>query len=129
MKKMVRKVKRTGDPKVAYTLDTPPRRVEKEDFVMFEDPSEGWKLIYPIDYGEHFIYADPVYAEAGGQGRWFAMCTCGSPAVIVNPDVLQRVLQMTDPDKAMLVCYVHTLLAEAYGLDHAKHITGGSRWI
>lgn len=132
MRKYVVMVRRTGDPTVAYTAETevlPERRVEKEDQIYFFNPNlHTYQMVRPIDYGDHFIYADPWYPTDHGKGRWFAMCTCGSPAVLVNPDVLEKAYGMHETH-ARLVCYIHLLTSHELGQDKAHHATGGKRWV
>ena len=82
-------VKQRNSPTEAIL--TTGQRVEKQDFVFFKLPGEigklktgDWVSIKCADYhNEHFIYIDPVYLKEGkeGIGHWFAMCTCGSPAI------------------------------------------------
>jgi hypothetical protein len=60
--------------------------VRREEEIFFPD---GVKLGYPMmlktpGYDNHFVYLDP----ANVYGHWFAMCTCGSPAVIINKGLL-----------------------------------------
>jgi hypothetical protein len=89
-------IKHRGDPKSALTEDG--IRVFKEDSVISDDPYDSnvppRKIeVRCMDYHmEHFVYIDPVQKT----GRWFAWCTCGSPAVIVG---------MEDP---LLVCFFYT---------------------
>jgi hypothetical protein len=126
------RVKRRGDPKQAY-LETG-HLVEKEERLYFRVPDEAqlgslmageWMTLRCADYhGEHFIYIDPNYLvdDPDLKGHcWFAMCTCGSPAVIVNPDV--GGLQESDVKDQMLVCYAYTYTLHAEGF--GRHTTTG----
>jgi len=127
------RVKHRGDPKTAV-LETGDV-VTKEDRVYFRIPDEAqvgnlkageWMTMKCADYhGEHFIYIDPLYQVDNPESKkhcWFAMCTCGSPAVFVNPDV--GVLQGGLPNEQLLVCYAYTysLWAEGFG----RHTTTGA---
>lgn len=127
-------VKGRGDPKTA-TLESG-HVVTKEERVYFRIPDDAqlgnlmagdWHSVRCADYhGEHFVYIDPVYLEDGphAKGHWFAMCTCGSPAVIVEPDV--GGFQETGIKEQLLVCYAYTysLYAEGFG----RHTTTGRKW-
>jgi hypothetical protein len=126
-------VERRGDPKTAILKSG--HTVEKQERVYFKVPDDSqlgtlkggeWTSLLCADYhGEHFIYIDPVYLEDGphAKGHWFAMCTCGSPAVIVNPDV--GGFQLTDVKEQLLVCYTYTytLWKDGFG----RHTTTGDR--
>jgi len=78
-------IKQRGSPTEATTLDGV--KVYKQEHIVCENPlnpnPEAVKdpiMVKCIDYhGEHFVYLDPVNKK----NRWFAWCTCGSPAVIV----------------------------------------------
>ena len=72
-----------------------------------------------IDYDNQFIALDP----SNKVGRWFAMCSCGSPAVIVGHQAYKHGASAGNSDDdmvagEMLVCYWHT----TYG----KHADGSS---
>ena len=62
------------------------------------------------DYDNHFIALDPTNKK----GRWFALCSCGSPAVIVGYNVYKHGASAGNSDDGMvagemLVCYMHSL--------------------
>lgn len=102
-------IKRRGDPKTALTMDG--IEVSKEDSVLIDDPYDTntpqRKIeVICMDYhNEHFVYIDPVNKK----GRWFAWCTCGSPAVVIGME------------KPHLVCYFNTKFG--------RHVTGdGRKW-
>jgi len=103
-------IRHRGDPKSAVTLDG--YTVAKQDKVWIPEWN-SW--VRCADYHmEHFVYLDPTAHLTNKRGRWFSMCTCGSPAVIVGEDVYGT-------DGGMLVCYFHA----AFG----KHTTGdGRKW-
>jgi hypothetical protein len=97
-----------GDPTRATTLDG--YEVQKHPRVYIPEWS-AW--VNCADYHmEHFVYLDPVAYLDNKHGRWFAMCTCGSPAVIVGEDVYGT-------DGGMLVCYFHAAFN--------RHTTGDGR--
>lgn len=113
---------RHGSPTKATILSG--HEVEKQDTVYFKVPSGigkvkagEWISLKCADYhNEHFLYIDPVYLEEGPQsaGHWFAMCTCGSPAVIIEPGAT------ADHDSAeqanMLVCFQYMNTKTNYGV-------------
>jgi hypothetical protein len=100
-------IKHRGDPKSATTLDG--HRVEKVDKVYIPE----WKAwVRCADYhGEHFVYLDPE-AYKGHKGRWFAMCTCGGPAVIIGETVYKT-------SGGMLACMLHA--------QYGRHATSDGR--
>lgn len=72
-----------------------------------------------MDYDNHFIALDPTNEK----GRWFAMCSCGSPAVIVGYNVYKEGASAGNSEDGMmpgemLVCYMHSL--------NGKHADGSS---
>lgn len=104
-------IKHRGDPTHAVTLDN--HKVEKTDKVFI--PEMG-AFVRCMDYhGEHFVYLDPeCYPPHNRQGRWFAMCTCGSPAVIVGQDAYKT-------EGGFLACYFHA--------QFGRHVTSdGKAW-
>jgi hypothetical protein len=117
-----------GSPTEATTLSG--HHVEKQEYVYFKIPDEAqlgnlmggeWMYLKCADYHmEHFIYIDPVFLQEGpeAQGHWFAMCTCGSPAVILD----QAATEMHDTleDKNLLACYHYMLTKSNYG--HGWHV-------
>lgn len=62
-------------------------------------------------YDNHFIYEVPKRFKRS----WFAMCTCGSPAVIVGSDVYKEDASPTKSGQ-MIVCLSHA--------NTGKHATG-----
>lgn len=116
-------VKHRGDPKSAITLSG--HRVEKQDFVYFNLPADigslragTWVTMKCADYHlEHFIYIDPLYLKEGkeGRGHWFAMCTCGSPAVIIDPATAVHHGSLGEEGN-LLVCYMYMLNLTNYGV-------------
>jgi len=84
---------RHGSPTKAMTLSG--HEVEKQETIYFKIPASlgqlkagSWISLKCADYhNEHFLYIDPVYLMEGpeAKGHWFAMCTCGSPAIIIEP--------------------------------------------
>ena len=107
-------IKQRGSPTQAITADG--RKVEKEEWVVTENP---WDPNIPrelmkvecIDYhNEHFVYLDPLNVK----NRWFAWCTCGSPAVIIAPEAYKT-------DNPMLACFFHG--------QYGRHVTSdGKEW-
>jgi len=82
-------IKHRGDPTHAVTLSG--HKVERQDKVWVPEAAQlnlpQWLTCAPYD--NHFIYLEPSRKK----NMWFAMCTCGAPAVIIAPGVL--------------VCYMH----------------------
>jgi len=88
-------IKHRGDPTSAVTLDG--LAVSKQESLLVP---EWGTFVRAADYGNHFLYLDP----SDKIGRWWAMCTCGAPAVIVGYDAYAH-----DASKqgALVVCQVH----------------------
>lgn len=118
-------------------------KVTKEESVYFRIPNPDasgpgdWTMIKCADYhGEHFVYLDPFYniqpdkvdpnKQSTGRGHWFAMCTCGSPAVIISPS--EAVYEDSNAENNLLVCYIYhkTLRENGFGT-HADQV-GRKRW-
>jgi hypothetical protein len=115
-------VRHRGDPKEAVLLSG--HRVTKQESVFFQDGDGGWHSAKCADYHtEHFVYLNPLYMDDGpkGRGQWFAMCTCGSPAVIIDP--LTAAGHETDAKMSLLVCYLYQTTLSQYGV--GQHTTGG----
>lgn len=102
--------------------------VEKQEFVFFMLPGElgklkagEWVSIKCADYhNEHFLYIDPVYLKDGkeGLGHWFAMCTCGSPAIVLDVNTTKQHESLENVN--LLVCYHYMLTKTNYG--HGYHV-------
>ena len=111
-------VKHLGDPGEA-TLQSG-HTVYKEDYVYFKNDKNQFVAMKCADYhGAHFVYLDPLYGVDGkeGLGHFFALCTCGSAAVVVGPTEAR--LEITDWQEQLLVCYVYHGTLKAYG--HGWH--------
>ena len=103
-------IKHRGDPDKAITVDG--YTVAREEKVFIR---EFANFVACAPYDSHFVYLD----QSGIQGRWFAMCTCGSPAVIVGYDAYKR--DASSNEGAMLVCLHHA--------QHGYHANEqGSNW-
>lgn len=117
-------IKQRGDPTRAITLSG--HEVVKQSHVYFRDNEGNWQYVRCADYhNEHFLYIDPNFNLEGQNARgWFAMCTCGSPAVLVGPGVGGPTF---NPKEQMLVCKAHTQILIATGV--GKHQgQEGRRW-
>lgn len=108
-------IKKRGSPTKALTLDG--IKVEKMDWVASDDPFDNnspprkIKLRCMDYHDEHFVYIDPT----NKMGRWWAWCTCGSPAVIIDPKAYQEI------SSPSLACYFHA--------QFGRHVTGdGRKW-
>jgi hypothetical protein len=105
-------IKQRGSPTKATTLDG--HKVEKQEWVVCENPFDNkvppeMVKIQCMDYhNEHFVYLDPVNVK----NRWFAWCTCGSPAVIIEPAAYKT-------DNLRMACYFHA--------QFGRHVTGDGR--
>jgi len=121
-----------GSPNEATTLSG--HKVKKEEFVFLKVPTDmgfykagDWISVKCADYhGEHFVYVNPLYLMDGPKAKdqWFALCTCGSPAVIINPREA-GLTHETNVKGNMLVCHVYTSTLLQYGV--GRHVTGGGR--
>jgi hypothetical protein len=92
-------IRHRGDPQTAETLSG--HTVRRQEKVFVREAIETFQsngVILCAPYDDHFVYLDPV----NEQGHWFAMCTCGSPAVVVNGNTL--------------VCYIHTNTGSHIGM-------------
>lgn len=103
-----------GSPNEAYTLDN--LKVERQEY-LYAGITYGMVRCAPYD--DHFIYNDPYKVRPGIDApRWLAMCTCGSPAVIVGTKVYGI---YASPEGYLLVCMAH--------MTNGVHQTGGRKWI
>lgn len=117
--------------------------VERQDYVYFQTPSPDasgpgeWIKIRCADYhGEHFVYLDPLYnlvpskadpnKQITGRGHWFAMCSCGSPAVAVGP--IEASLEESDCNEQLLVCYIYHSTLKDFGWGRHADQAGSRRW-
>jgi|YelNatPaOPRAMG01_1025707.scaffolds.fasta_scaffold232255_1 hypothetical protein len=98
-------IKHFNSPNSAVTLDGYTVRRQNKIFIR-----ELGRSVVCAPYDNHFIYLDPVFNQKGG--RWFAMCTCGSPAVIAGYNAYKKDASPTSGDDIlpgeMLVCYFHS---------------------
>lgn len=89
-------IKHSGDPDKAVTLDGFTVIREEKVFI-----PEYQNFIKCAPYSSHFVYIDP----SGIEGKWFAGCTCGSPAVITGYSGYKQ--DVSSNEGAMLVCLYH----------------------
>ena len=99
-------IKQRGSPTTAVTEDG--KKVEKLEHVYCEnpfdpresgDPEKEMIQVVCVDYhNEHFVYMNPTNKV----GTWFAFCTCGSPAVIIDNEPYR-----TDKSFYQLACFFH----------------------
>ncbi len=121
-------VSRRGDPKEAKLQSG--HTVHKSEYLYFTEPDDGAKPEHPIAveaaeyHGEHFLYVDPLYEGHGPEsiGRWFAMCTCGSHAVIIDASDADR-LRISHKGKSIAVCWFYTDELHRKGEHRAGHVT------
>ena len=103
-------IKQYGDPHKAVTLDG--YTVVRKEKVFIPDYNN---YIACAPYSSHFVYLD----QSGIPGRWFAMCSCGSPAVITGYSAYKQ--DVSSNEGAMLVCLYHA--------QHGYHANEqGSQW-
>jgi hypothetical protein len=87
-------------------------RVHRQESVYVD--SDAYRgMVKCAPYDNHFIFIDPMWTKI--PGRWFAMCTCGSAAVMVGGKAYGH---LGSPEGMMLVCYNHT--------SFNKHMDGSS---
>jgi len=118
-------IKHRGNPETATTLGGV--KVQKSEYVYYRRPDDGLMMaVKCADYhNEHFLYANPDFND-GKLGAWFAMCTCGSPAVLIG-EGLSGGPDMAGHANQLLVCYVHQTSLKASGI--GRHATGdGRKW-
>ena len=90
-------IKHKGDPNTATTLDG--FKVERTD--KFFIPEMAIFMVC-APYDNHFVYEDP----SGKPDRWWAMCTCGGPAVYVGANAYKHLAEATKSGY-LVVCYTH----------------------
>jgi hypothetical protein len=98
-------IKHFNSPNSATTLDGYKVRREEKIFV-----KQLGRYVVCAPYDNHFIYLDPAFEKV--KGRWFAMCTCGSPAVIAGYNAYKKDASPTSGSGIipgeMLLCYLHS---------------------
>lgn len=115
-------VRHRGDPTSA-TLATG-EEVKKEPYLFFQDGGGTWRKVKCADYhGEHFLYLNPQWLK-GKLGHWFAMCTCGSAAVIISP--IEARGHESNIEEQLLICYRYEQTLHEFG--YGIHATGGRKW-
>lgn len=99
-------IKHAGIVSSAVTLDG--KQVYRTDKIWWVD-----KLVDVVQYDNHFIYPD----MSKKRGRWWAMCTCGAPAVVVGYNAYKQDASPTATGE-MVVCMFHA--------QNGKHSDGSS---
>lgn len=89
-------IKQFNSPTEAVTVDG--NKVYRKEKVYIPEWGAFAKC---APYDNHFVYLD----TSNKVGRWFAVCTCGSPAVLVGFDAYKR--DSSKEPLPMLVCYAH----------------------
>lgn len=97
-------IKHYGRPKEAYDLNG--QRVERKDKVYVKS-YHGW--FFTMDYDNHFVYMSNRLGST-------MMCTCGSPAVVVEWPVYRT--YHSDNIGPMMVCMYH--------MQNGRHADGSS---
>jgi hypothetical protein len=111
-------IKQRGSPTTATTLEG--YKVEKLKYIYCENPFDPHEVGDPekemiqvlcIDYhNEQFVYMNPD----NRRGTWFAYCTCGSPAVIIDNDPYK-----TEENFHQLACFFH--------MQFGRHVVSSER--
>ncbi len=106
-------VRHRGDPQEATLASG--HVVKKEEHIYYKNEYGQHVMVKCAEYhGAHFLYADPVYnLDAEGKGHWFAMCTCGAPAVVVGPT--EAMFEESGHAAQLLVCYVYHATLRQFG--------------
>ena len=100
-------IKHRGDLNTCQTADG--FTVHRRDKVWVEEADgRNGRFIFCAPDDMHFIFIDPVWKKV--IGRWFAMCSCGSPAVITGYKAYEQFGSPTTPAESttpgeMLICY------------------------
>jgi len=99
-------IKRRGDLNTCETADG--HIVHRQDKLFVEEADGSGRFIFCAPDADHFIFIDPVWRNI--IGRWFAMCSCGSPAVITGYKAYEAFGSPTTRQEStrpgeMLICY------------------------
>lgn len=90
----------SGFPMEATTIDG--IKVFREDEIFVPEWQETVRC---AQYDDHFVYEEPTH----GYGKWSYMCTCGSPAVIVERAAYRHDSALTGK---LLICYFHRIFGK-----------------
>ena len=119
-------IKHRGDPKEAILQSG--HRVEKQEYLFFTLPDKGdlkgeqKTMLLAAEYHmEHFLYIDPLYETSSD--HWFAMCTCGSAAVMIGAAEARKIGMGLIKAPQIAVCFFYAKELESKGIMHAKHQT------
>lgn len=93
-------IQHRGDPK-KVVLDDGKYTVEFMEYVYL---NPEYPRVHCINDGAHFTFLDPVKISPLDvtTRRWFAMCSCGAPAVIIGTNPVDK---LTSIGEWRLVCY------------------------
>jgi len=104
-------IKSRGDLNTCTTADG--KTVHRQEKVWVEeDGGRKGRFVFCAPDSDHFVFIDPVWKKK--KGRWFAICSCGAPSVIVGYNAYKDYgspttrLESTTPGE-LLVCYVYLL--------------------
>lgn len=123
------RVAQRGDPTKAV-LDSG-HTVYKMEYLIMTKPDDGAEEEHAVtmeaaDYhDEHFVYIDPKYEETlhdPTARQWFAMCTCGSPAVAIDAFTAMK-LGIPIKTHQIVVCHFYTSELAEKGEHAARHQT------
>lgn len=106
-------IKVKGDLNTCQTADG--HTVHRSDKVWVEEPGKPGRFVFCAPDDMHFVFIDPVWKKV--KGRWFAMCSCGSPAVITGYKVYEKFGSPTTQSEStipgeMLICYHYASTGE-----------------
>jgi len=107
-------IKSRGDLNTCTTADG--NKVHRQNMVWIEevDGSNG-RFVACAPDDTHFVFIDPVWKKK--IGRWFALCSCGSPAVVTGYNAYKSFgspttkAESTRPGE-LLICYHYAQYGE-----------------
>lgn len=98
-------VRNIGNPKVCYVQN--PYNKETEYTVQYQEKVwfDNYGMVECINDGAHFTFLDPVKISPLDPltQRWFALCSCGAPAVLVGHNPLKS--KTSEMGHYWLACY------------------------
>jgi hypothetical protein len=100
-------IKHRGDLNHAETADGYKVHRQKKVWLDATEGSRG-RYVMCAPYDNFFIFIDPAWKKM--RGRWFAMCACGSPAVLIGSDTYAHDASPSTEGTVkgeMLVCMIH----------------------
>jgi hypothetical protein len=111
-------IKHRGDLNHAETADGYKVHRQKKVWLDATEGSRG-RYVMCCPYDNHFVFIDPAWKKM--KGRWFALCSCGSGAVLVGSNVYAGDASPSTEGTVqgeMLVCHNH--------MQFGRHADGSS---